>query len=430
MDTPPIMGQSAPQSHILPQFDTEVVPVSNVAPTVETPPKEKTNGPSPGSAVVNTPHMFESAVEESTAADATVTLVKLEAPTERTIESSTPPPVINTLLTSETTIALANAEATPAKLEVPADEPSAGQASKYQDQHEDLQVSTSIPITPEPYLDITRALGTGVVETTLVSSSPVAGPIDEVKLKEDLFPESKEENSGNKSIGDAIVETAVEPNPSAAIGASVDVAEPETKIIVEAKPEDSSVREPTEANSMLEDSPTERTVAESVAERTSFPVIEVPVDVVQPTETATIPLTTASSVTSTVTEVPAFSDPTPRIPAVLVEDLTADSELVDPKVILPAEPNPVTEEKAQTPSSVPEIEDVQTNLSLNQHTNTAVVTERAVAEPIATPKITQDSGALSTNDHFTPTVPTTPRKEALMTGSVQGIQDYPWSQTD
>jgi len=281
----------------------------------------------------------------------------------------------------------------------------------------------------------------------------------------------------------AVAESVVERTPVPVIEVPVDVVE---LPVTEKFP---AVNEPTvdatdlpvnfetpkaSAAPFLEEPPAEPAAAESVVERTPVPVIEVPVDVVElpvtekfpavnePTVDATdlpvifeppvAPATTTnteaepvstSPVIPTVTDVPASSDLTPSLPAIIVGESTTETEPVVAEVIPPIEPNLVTEEKAQTPISVPEVKDVQTTAASppsNEHTetsaidpenhivNAAVVTEGEVVKPIPTPQTTEDS-VPDTNGHFPHAVPTTPHKETPTTGSAKGEHEFPSSQT-
>lgn len=151
---------------------------------------------------------------------------------------------------------------------------------------------------------------------------------------------------------------------------------------------------------------------ESTSERTPIPVIE-PVDVtylndhlVVPSETSTIPTTANVEAESVSTSSAALIDagvPTSSLLAVVGEESMADPE---PAVILPTDSNLVTEEK--TPRSVPEVTAPESCA-----TDAAIVTERKIAQPIATPP-----------------VPTTPRKKTPTTSSIKGIQDSPSSQAN
>ena len=126
-------------------------------------------------------------------------------------------------------------------------------------------------------------------------------------------------------------------------------------------------------------------------------------------ETATTPANVeaeqvaTSSVTPTAAEVSASS--------ILVEQSTADLEPVV-AVIPSTDPNHVSEEKVQTPSTVPEVKGDQKTLdpsAIAPETlagDAPVVIKRKVAEP--TP---------------TPTTPTTFRKKALTTSSVKDTQE-------
>jgi len=167
-----------------------------------------------------------------------------------------------------------------------------------------------------------------------------------------------------------------------------------------------------------------------------IPVIE-PVGVVELPVTEDYP-----AATLIVAESPASSDLTPSLPSIVVEESTADSGPVLAAVIPPTETNLVTEEKAQTPSSVPEVK-AATSPSSHEHTtktpktddfaepsaiapeshavNAAVATERKVAEPIPAPQTTENSIL---------TAPATPRKATPTTSSFKGIQEFPASQTD
>ena len=112
-----------------------------------------------------------------------------------------------------------------------------------------------------------------------------------------------------------------------------------------------------------------------------------------------------SSVTPTVVEVSASN--------ILVEQPTADPEPVAATVIPSTDPNLVTEEKAQTPSLVPEIRDDQKTSDPSaiapesRAGDAAVVIKRKVADPIATP-----------------TIPTTFRKKAPTTSSIKDTQEF------
>jgi hypothetical protein len=104
-----------------------------------------------------------------------------------------------------------------------------------------------------------------------------------------------------------------------------------------------------------------------------------------------------------------------EVSASLVEQSTADPEPVVAAVIPSTDPNLVTEEKAQTPSSVPEVKDVQKTatkpsaVSPESHAGDAtVVVERKMAEPTATP-----------------TIPTSFRKKARTPSSVKDMQEFP-----
>ena len=129
-------------------------------------------------------------------------------------------------------------------------------------------------------------------------------------------------------------------------------------------------------------------------------------------ETATTPANvdaepvTTSSVTPTAAEVSASN--------ILVEQSTADPESVVAAAIPSADPNFVTEEKAQIPSLVPEVRDLQkasvpSVIASESHTGDAeVVIKRKLAEPTATP-----------------TIPTTYRKKAPTTSSIKDTQEFP-----
>ena len=112
-----------------------------------------------------------------------------------------------------------------------------------------------------------------------------------------------------------------------------------------------------------------------------------------------------SSVTPTVAEVSASN--------ILIEQSTADLELVAATVIPSTDPNLVTEEKEQTPSSVHEVRDVEKTsdpsvIAPESHAgDAAVVIKRKVAEPTATP-----------------TIPTTFRKKASTTSSIRDTQEF------
>jgi hypothetical protein len=144
----------------------------------------------------------------------------------------------------------------------------------------------------------------------------------------------------------------------------------------------------------------EAVVQESPSEQTPIPVIE-PVT----SENVTTP-STATNVeaglisTRTVPEIPASSSP-----GVVAEESTTDPEPT----------NLVTEEKMQTPSSVPEVKDVEKSTAKSsiivpqsQAVDPELVTERKVAEPMATPAF-----------------PTTPRKKTPTTSSFKEMPDSP-----
>jgi len=127
-------------------------------------------------------------------------------------------------------------------------------------------------------------------------------------------------------------------------------------------------------------------------------------------ETVTTPVNVeaepvSTSVTLTVAEVSA--------PNILVEQSTADPEPVV-AVIPSTDLNLVTEEEAQTPSSVPEVKDDQKTavkpsaITPESHAGNAVVTEkRKIAQPTATP-----------------TIFTTFRKKASTTSSVKDTLEF------
>ena len=130
-----------------------------------------------------------------------------------------------------------------------------------------------------------------------------------------------------------------------------------------------------------------------------------------PSETATTPANVeaepvaTSFVTPTVAEVSASNIP--------VEQSTADPEPVIAAVIPSTDPNHDSEEKVQTPSTVPEVRDDQKTsdpsaVAPESHAGDApVVIKRKVAEP--TP---------------TPTTPTTFRKKALTSSSIKDTQEF------
>jgi hypothetical protein len=113
-----------------------------------------------------------------------------------------------------------------------------------------------------------------------------------------------------------------------------------------------------------------------------------------------------SSVSPTAAEVSASN--------ILVEQSTADPESVIAAAIPSTDPNFVTEEKAQTPSSVPEVRDLQKTsipsvIASESHAgDAAVVIKRKLAEPTATP-----------------TIPTSFRKKAPTTSSIKDTQEFP-----
>lgn len=115
----------------------------------------------------------------------------------------------------------------------------------------------------------------------------------------------------------------------------------------------------------------------------------------------------STSVTPTVAEVSA--------PNILVEQSTSDPKPVVAAVFPSADPNLVTEEKAQTPSSVPEVKDDQKTAVKpsaitpeSQFGNAAVVVEkRKLAQPTSTP-----------------TTPATFRKKASTTSSIKDTQEF------
>jgi hypothetical protein len=125
-----------------------------------------------------------------------------------------------------------------------------------------------------------------------------------------------------------------------------------------------------------------------------------------PANLETEPIST-SSVTPTVAEVSA--------PHILVEQSTSDPEPVVAAVIPSTDSNLVTEEEAQTPSSVPEVRDNQKTavkpsaIAPESHAgNAAAVTEkRKLAQPTSTP-----------------TIPTTFRKKASTTSSVKDTLEF------
>ena len=113
-----------------------------------------------------------------------------------------------------------------------------------------------------------------------------------------------------------------------------------------------------------------------------------------------------SSVTPKVAEVSASN--------ILLDQSTADPEPVVAAVILLSDPNLVTEEKAQTPSSVPEVRDVQKTAPKSSAISpesragdTAAVVERKMAETTATP-----------------TIPNQFRKKAPVASSVKDLQEF------
>ena len=252
---------------------------------------------------------------------------------------------------------------------------------------------------------------------------PGPTPADEAKPEGDLSTDSEEKTSDDKKpVGDAVVETIVKP------------------IVVE-------------------DSPVERAVTETVVERTPIHVIE-PVGAVELPVTGDYPTVdqpsvntaylngTATALPATTADIEAESVSTssaiptvaqvitpPSLPAVIGEDSRADESIVAAVVPL-TESNLVTEEKAQTPSSVPEIK-AATSPSSNEHStktiiagefaepsviapespavNTTAVAEGEVAEPIP-----------ATNGH----TPAIPPKETPSTSSPKGARDFPSSQTN
>ena len=115
----------------------------------------------------------------------------------------------------------------------------------------------------------------------------------------------------------------------------------------------------------------------------------------------------STTVTPTVTEVSA--------PKILVEQSTSDPDPVVASVNPSTDPNLVTKEKAQTPSSVPEVRDDQKTavkpsvIAPESHAgNAAVVIEkRKMAQPTATP-----------------TIPTTFRKKASAPSLIKGTQEF------
>ena len=448
-DTPVVVNKLPLPEVVIKAADPEVAPVSDIAP------EEKANGPSQNPAVVNTPHTTESVVEENIATDAEVATV-IEVPAEKTIESS-PAPVIDTLPTPEPAIKeSASAEAEP------------------------IHVIDVIPLVSEAPAEKFPEPGT---VQPLDEASSIA--VVETKPEDSSAPEPTE--AAPVLIEPlavlAAAESVIERTPISVTGVPVDVVE---LPVTEDYP---AVNEPTvgatdlpvnfetpkaSAAPLLEEPPAEPAAAESVVERTPVPVIEVPVDVVElpvtekfpavnePTVDATdlpvifeppvAPATTTnteaepvstSPVIPTVTDVPASSDLTPSLPAIIVGESTTETEPVVAEVIPPIEPNLVTEEKAQTPISVPEVKDVQTTAASppsNEHTetsaidpenhivNAAVVTEGEVVKPIPTPQTTEDS-VPDTNGHFPHAVPTTPHKETPTTGSAKGEHEFPSSQT-
>ena len=314
--------------HAIPRFAPESsVPVGSEAA------EEKANGTAPDP-VVNTLHVPELTLEESTIRDAEVTA---EIPSEPVIKES---------------------------------------------------AYEAIPVTMDE--------ASGQINEAIVPPVPEVTSLGDVKPEEDLSLESKEGNSDKISAGNAVVETTVEPIPATINEAPVDVAKPETKLIVEAKLEASLSSEPREADLVLE-----RATTVNIVEQTPIPVIDVPL--------VKLPIAEDHSVLSE-TSTPAIAP------------------IVGAEPIIPLiGPNLVTEENPQTPISVPEIRDVQTTAtgpSSNEHT-TAIVTEE-VAKPVPSPQITEASVPANNNG----TVPTTPRKKTLTIGSVKGIQGFPSSQTD
>ena len=316
-------------THVIPRFAPESsVPVGSEAA------EEKANGTTPDP-VVNTPHVPEHTLEESTITDAEVTA---EVPSEPVVKES---------------------------------------------------AYEAIPVTMDE--------ASGQINEAIVPPVPEVTSLGDVKPEEDLSLESKEGSSDKISAGNAVVETTVEPIPATIIEAPVDVAEPETKLIVDAKLEESLSSEPTEADLVLE-----RAATVNIVEQTPIPVIDVSL--------VKLPIAEDHSVLSETSTTPAIA---PIVGAEPIIPLTG--------------PNLVTEENPQTPIPVPEIRDVQTTAtgpSSNEHT-TAVVTEE-VAKPVPSPQITEASVPANNNG----TVPTTPRKKTLTIGSLKGIQGFPSSQTD